>query len=153
MQCFVRSPVLSSHSYAIPDTETIDVLELSRRIERSVCEHEMEVPGGSKAGVGVGVSIGAASYPAQGDTFDQIIVAADKAMYLTKAIHRQRARTLAGEPADALAGTPTNPAVPGADDPSITVEYSPADVAMIGVDCDLILELDDSHVVESIAIN
>jgi diguanylate cyclase (GGDEF)-like protein/putative nucleotidyltransferase with HDIG domain len=71
----------------VPDTETIDVLELSRRIEKSVADYTLEV--GDKT-ARVGVSIGSASYPAQGETFDQIIVAADKAMYITKAIHRKR---------------------------------------------------------------
>ncbi len=71
----------------VPGTETIDILELCRRIERAVGEYKMVIDENNSTSVGI--SIGSASFPAQGETFDQLIVAADKAMYTTKAIHRQ----------------------------------------------------------------
>ncbi len=71
----------------VPGTETIDILELCRRIERAVGEYEMVID--ENTSTNVGISIGSASFPTQGETFDQLIVAADKAMYMTKAIHRQ----------------------------------------------------------------
>jgi diguanylate cyclase (GGDEF) domain len=121
----------------VPDTETIDVLELSRRIERSVADYRMTV-GFETANVGV--SIGSASYPAQGETFDQIVVAADKAMYLTKAIHRQRNRTASLQP-DALRLK--------LEGPKPAVEFHIPEQEDDG----LVLELDDRHIVTSAAIN
>lgn len=71
----------------IPETEPDAVRELCFRLERAVCEFTMLVEGRVAR---VGVSIGAASYPKSGSTLDQMIVAADKAMYSVKARHKQR---------------------------------------------------------------
>ena len=128
----------------VPDTETIDVLELSRRIERSVAEYRLFVDGKS---TGVGVSIGAASYPAQGETFDQIVVAADRAMYITKAIHRQRNRV--AEPAHEGPVQPNLDLAP----PDLAKEFR-VDRHEPEPDTEgLVLELDDRHIVTSAAIN
>lgn len=72
----------------IPETEAEAVRDLCYRLERAVCEFTLPVGEGRFARVGV--SIGAASYPHHGATLDQMIVAADKAMYSVKAIHKQK---------------------------------------------------------------
>ncbi len=72
----------------IPETDTAYVERLRHRIEDAVGSHSM--PAGDGLFARVGVSFGSASFPAQGDTFDQLIVLADKAMYRTKAINRLR---------------------------------------------------------------
>ena len=74
----------------IPDTDTEAVSELCRRIEQAVTGFGLPVEGGEAARVGV--SIGSASYPAQGESFDQLVISADKAMYLTKAMHKQKSK-------------------------------------------------------------
>jgi diguanylate cyclase (GGDEF)-like protein/putative nucleotidyltransferase with HDIG domain len=129
----------------IPDTETIDVLELSRRIERAVCDYRLAL--GNGVTVGVGVSIGSASYPAQGETFDQVVIAADKAMYITKAIHRQRARH------DTLDSGIRN-AIMGLENPDTVREFRiPVRRSAEGDDEGLLLELDDRHILNSKAVN
>lgn len=127
----------------VPDTETIDVLELSRRIEKSVADYTLTV-GDETARVGV--SIGSASYPAQGESFDQIIVAADKAMYITKAIHRKR-----------RLGISISQEMPI---PKLDIKESEiaAEFRIQGPEAEpdedtLVLELDDRHIVTSAAIN
>ena len=70
----------------IPDTSPGDVAELCQRIESGVANCKLSMQDGTFAAVGV--SIGSAGYPAQGETFDQMIVAADKAMYRRKTRRR-----------------------------------------------------------------
>jgi diguanylate cyclase (GGDEF)-like protein/putative nucleotidyltransferase with HDIG domain len=72
----------------IPETCEKDVSELCERLERSVSEFSLQLAEGKRARVGV--SIGAACYPNQGDTLDQILIQADKAMYRIKAIRKQQ---------------------------------------------------------------
>ncbi|MEJ7622386.1 MAG: diguanylate cyclase [Pyrinomonadaceae bacterium] len=74
----------------IPDAEPDDVVELCERIERAVAEFSLPTGGGRYAKVGV--SLGASGYPEDGETFDQMIVAADRAMYNRKQIRKQLAR-------------------------------------------------------------
>ncbi|HSI88886.1 MAG TPA: diguanylate cyclase [Pyrinomonadaceae bacterium] len=74
----------------VPETDPADVKRLQRRIEDAVSEYSLPVGGDAEGSVCVGVSIGSASYPGQGESLDELIVAADRAMYLTKAINRQR---------------------------------------------------------------
>ncbi len=128
----------------IPGTETIDVLELSRRIEKSVCDFKMKVDASEMASVGI--SIGSANYPTQGSTFDQIVIAADKAMYITKAIHRQE-RTVSKRPRknesrEFLISSP-----------ELAAEFKPLQEILEITDEGLVLELDDSHIIASSAIN
>jgi len=90
----------------------------------------------------VGVSVGTACYPIHGETFDQIIVCADKAMYLTKGFHRKR--SAAAESGDRMI-------LP----PSIELPEELMEFATVkGVTKDgLILEVDETHIVSSSAIN
>jgi diguanylate cyclase (GGDEF)-like protein len=77
----------------VPESERKDVQELCRRIERAVYDFTLPIDGGERF-ARVGISLGAACYPNQGETLDHIIVAADKAMYAEKAARRERAKLL-----------------------------------------------------------
>ena len=72
----------------VPGTDSADVIELCSRIESAIATHADLA---KASGVSVGVSIGAACYPTQGETFEDLLIAADKAMYRTKSFHKQTA--------------------------------------------------------------
>ncbi|MDQ2747307.1 MAG: sensor domain-containing diguanylate cyclase, partial [Acidobacteriota bacterium] len=72
----------------VPETGTREILELCGRIEKAVFNFILPVGSGQSAQVGV--SIGAACYPKHGDTLDQVIASADKAMYAAKADRKAR---------------------------------------------------------------
>ena len=120
----------------IPETTPEDVLELCDRIEKSVTEYRLPIDGTNKVAY-VGVSLGASGYPKNGETFDQMIVAADKVMYGRKANRKKFLMTH-----DALA----RPA--GRSKTSDNGEkrdlYSNES---------LIVELDETHVIASSAVN
>ncbi|HXF42520.1 MAG TPA: diguanylate cyclase [Pyrinomonadaceae bacterium] len=71
----------------IPGAESDAVAELTTRIEEAINRFGIEVAPNLFARVGV--SIGSACFPNDGETFDQLVISADKAMYLTKALHRR----------------------------------------------------------------
>lgn len=127
----------------IPDTETADVLDLSRRIEKAVCDFKMQID--ERVYASVGVSIGSASFPNHGETFDQMIVAADKAMYLTKEIHRQRTRS-------PFADVFTSLEIPRAQLLVETAESS-SKPSRDETEDSVLLELDENDVISSSAIN
>ncbi|MBK8465797.1 MAG: diguanylate cyclase [Chloracidobacterium sp.] len=116
----------------IPDTSLEDVADLCSRIEAGVSEFKLTVEGAKYASVGV--SIGSASYPASGETFDQVIIAADKAMYRRKTRRRLDPSRfmISGIGLDREISS----LIPNAEDKS-----------------GLIVELDESHVVTSSAVN
>lgn len=66
----------------VPESDQDAAEELSKRIERAVGSFRLEIGHGRFANVGA--SIGSASYPEAGATLDQMIIAADKAMYAVK---------------------------------------------------------------------
>lgn len=70
-----------------PEMSNEDVQELCGRIEKAVCDFRLPI--GDEQFVKVGVSLGAASYPQAGESLDQVIVAADKAMYRVKESHKR----------------------------------------------------------------
>ena len=70
----------------IPNTTTADVFDLCRRIEAAVSEFSLKF-GDREARVGV--SIGSAGFPHAGDSFDQLLISADKKMYLKKSVHKR----------------------------------------------------------------
>ena len=123
----------------VPNTDSADVLDLTRRIEEAV--RGFALPVGNDEVAQVGVSIGTACYPVHGETFDQIIVSADKAMYLTKSFHRKKY------------------ASPVQGDSEVHEMLTvPAEIAAFATatgvtDEGLILEVDETHVVSSSAIN
>jgi GGDEF domain-containing protein len=53
-----------------------------------VCEFKLPLEDDKFASVGV--SLGSAGYPAQGETFNQMIIAADKEMYERKSSRKAR---------------------------------------------------------------
>lgn len=129
----------------VPETDNADVIELCSRIETAVESYALSFDGDIAR---VGVSVGAACFPNQGETFEQLLIAADKAMYRTKAFHKQRLVRLgehraasvdAFEPVQAYAtdGPPLN-AIP---------------VTLLPGDNDLIVELDESHIVVVNTVN
>lgn len=60
--------------------------DLRSRIEIAVAEFSLHVRGGGQARVGI--SIGTATYGVEGETLDQLLVAADQAMYRAKSCHK-----------------------------------------------------------------
>ena len=122
----------------VPDTDSTDVMELARRIEEAVNGFSLVVSEGEIANVGV--SVGTACYPIHGEAFDQIINSADKAMYLTKGFHRKRAAAENGERISR---------------PVITIPEEISEFASVkGVTKEgLILEVDETHIVTSSAVN
>jgi len=62
------------------------VEDLRTRIERAVSEFTLHVRAGGEARVGI--SVGTATYGVDGETLDQLLVAADQAMYRAKSTHK-----------------------------------------------------------------
>jgi len=62
------------------------VEELRARIETAVTKFSLHVRGDKRARVGI--SIGTATYNTDGETLDQLLVAADQAMYRVKSSHK-----------------------------------------------------------------
>jgi diguanylate cyclase (GGDEF)-like protein/putative nucleotidyltransferase with HDIG domain len=62
------------------------VEELRQRIEHAVSNFSMHIRGNLRARVGI--SIGTANFGEDAQTFDQLLVAADQAMYRTKSAHK-----------------------------------------------------------------
>jgi diguanylate cyclase (GGDEF)-like protein len=81
------------------DLDAAQVEELTARIEKAVGRFSLHVRGGRHARVGI--SVGAAAYGRDGETLDQLILAADEAMYAAKSGHKNR------PPADDHQATPT----------------------------------------------
>jgi diguanylate cyclase (GGDEF)-like protein/putative nucleotidyltransferase with HDIG domain len=80
----------------VQDLDAQQVLELSQRIEATVRKFALRVRPGHFARVGI--SVGASTYGADGDTLDQLLIAADQAMYSAKSEHKQQRRdSAAGE--------------------------------------------------------
>jgi len=127
----------------VPDMDSADVIELCSRIENAVKQHASSVPGVTGD---VGVSVGAASYPGQGESFEVLLIAADKAMYRTKAFHKERSVRL--EQGQTLPAVPT----PEIRDIAPPEEWrpKPSEGDLGG---ELVLELDESHIVTVNSVN
>ncbi len=72
----------------VPETDDEGIRELCQRMEKAVSEFALPVGDGEFARVGV--SLGAACFPRHGESLDQIVITADKAMYVSKALRKQR---------------------------------------------------------------
>jgi diguanylate cyclase (GGDEF)-like protein len=70
----------------LQDLSAPQVLELSERIESAVSKFSLQVRGERRAQVGI--SLGAATYGPDGETLDQLLIAADAAMYSAKFAHK-----------------------------------------------------------------
>lgn len=117
-----------------PEMTNDGVRELCQRMEKAVCDFVLPVGDGRFAQVGV--SLGAAAYPRAGETLDQIIVAADQAMYAVKAIRKRKQNQ------------------PPTAQPKAAEHLPPAEQFphMLIAEEALIVELDESHII-SAAIN
>ena len=112
----------------IPETNEEEVKDLCGRIEKAVADFALAVGDGNFAQVGV--SLGAASYPHDGATLDDIIIAADKKMYAVKAVRKRK------KAAEMVSLLP-----PGT--------FAPIPIQ---IEENFIYELDESHIISS-AIN
>lgn len=86
----------------LPETPGPQAAKLAERIRRSVELREFEI-GRGMAPVHVTISIGVASFPADAETDEDLIEAADAAVYAAKASGRNRV-CIVGEPASVAAG-------------------------------------------------
>ncbi|MEO6394061.1 MAG: diguanylate cyclase [Pyrinomonadaceae bacterium] len=84
----------------VPDLSVDQVLELCDRIEALINGFTLEVSGGRQARVGI--SPGTASYTSDGDTLDELLIAADRAMYRAKTNHREKREVRESAPQDML---------------------------------------------------
>lgn len=66
------------------------VEELRERIEKSVSKFSLHVRADHNARVGI--SVGTATYGVDGETLDQLLIAADQAMYSAKSVHKAERR-------------------------------------------------------------
>jgi diguanylate cyclase (GGDEF)-like protein len=97
----------------IPDTAAEQVEELRERIEKTVSGFSIEVRAQGRARVGI--SVGSAVYGVDGETLDQLLVAADQAMYRAKSTHKNglfRAVTLESAPSKSVTERPGGLATP-----------------------------------------
>ncbi|MEP6912083.1 MAG: diguanylate cyclase [bacterium] len=77
------------------------VEDLRYRIEKAVREYSLHVRGVGQARVGI--SVGTATYGIDGETLDQLLVAADQAMYRAKSCHKlEKISKQAGGPSDKI---------------------------------------------------
>ncbi|HEV2800825.1 MAG TPA: diguanylate cyclase [Pyrinomonadaceae bacterium] len=97
----------------VQDLPRAQVDDLRERIERAISGLSLRVPPDKRARVGI--SVGAARFGVDGETLNQLLIAADQAMYSVKSDHKQRrARRSAAthlsiiDPADELATTAIN---------------------------------------------
>ncbi len=72
----------------IPETDELDIRDLCRRIESGI--KKFMLPVGNDRFAQVGVSIGTARFPGNGESLDQVIIAADKAMYSVKDSNKRK---------------------------------------------------------------
>jgi len=70
----------------VPDVAPDQVEELRERIERTVSDFSIEIR--SKGRARVGISVGSAVFGTDGETLDQLVIAADQAMYQAKSTHK-----------------------------------------------------------------
>ncbi|MCA1557962.1 MAG: sensor domain-containing diguanylate cyclase, partial [Acidobacteria bacterium] len=72
----------------VQEIDQEQVEELRERIEQTITCFALHVRAGHYARVGI--SVGAATFGTDGETLDQLLIAADEAMYSVKSSHKQR---------------------------------------------------------------
>ncbi len=136
----------------IPETDSDGVRQLCRRIETAVSGYALPID--EHRAASVGVSLGAASFPQNGETFDQLVVAADKAMYRTKESNKKKKQGGGGTGGGGQVGDVGVAA--RADEPKEVpaVKLQEATETAAEYDGGLVVELDESHVIAaSAAVN
>ena len=96
------------------DLSHAQVDDLRERIETAINGLSVRVPPDKRARVGI--SVGSARFGVDGETLQQLLIAADQAMYSVKSIHKQRRRhhtsgaslTIVETPTGELASTAIN---------------------------------------------
>ncbi|MCA1633563.1 MAG: diguanylate cyclase [Acidobacteria bacterium] len=88
----------------VPDLSPAQVEDLSGRIEMAISQLSLRVPPDKHARVGI--SVGSARFGADGDTLNQLLIAADQGMYSVKSAHKQHRRRNSGAHRS-VAETPT----------------------------------------------
>jgi diguanylate cyclase (GGDEF)-like protein/putative nucleotidyltransferase with HDIG domain len=128
----------------IPNTTTADIFDLCRRIEAAVSEFSLKF-GDREARVGV--SIGSAGFPHAGDSFDQLLISADKKMYLKKSVHKRSGQVENSALATSAAETRSEsaPVAKG------LAESYPSGAVSIVEEMEVV-ELDETHIVSG-AVN
>ena len=129
----------------IPETEDISVEELCQRLEKAV--NEFALPIGDGRFARVGISIGAASFPGGGNSLDQIIISADKAMYGVKSLRKHLKEQKSQKP----------PVQPNATTAPRPIEIRPTHSIEENIPAEtgnesFVVELDERHIISS-AIN
>ena len=92
----------------VPDVAADQLEELRERIEKLVSEFGIDVRSQGRARVGI--SVGSAVYGKDGQTLDQLLVAADQAMYHAKSAHKSGALLEEPRSSHPSKTTPDNPA-------------------------------------------
>lgn len=82
------------------------VEELCARIENSIAKFSLRVCPNQYARVGI--SVGASTYGVDGETLDQLLVAADQAMYRAKSLHKQQRQSTISITTESIAGLDTD---------------------------------------------
>jgi diguanylate cyclase (GGDEF)-like protein len=95
----------------VPDLAGPQVDELRERIEKMVSEFSIDIRSQGKARVGI--SVGASIYGVDGETLDQLLVAADQAMYRAKSTHKTGALRTANLKAGSAKAPSESPAETG----------------------------------------
>ena len=90
----------------VHDLTAEQVDDLRQRIERTIHDFSFHVRGNEHARVGV--SIGAASFGLDGETLDELLVAADQEMYTAKFARKRMRARLKGESGGSLASSAVN---------------------------------------------
>ncbi len=132
----------------IPETTNEEVRELSERMEKAVRNYKLDTGNGGIANVGV--SLGSATYPIAGETLDQLIIAADKAMYAVKGrrkAQRKRKRLQEVEHRQRLNEIKMSPTIRVNDIDIQEIEQAEIIIPVQPANDSLIVELDETHVV------
>jgi diguanylate cyclase (GGDEF)-like protein/putative nucleotidyltransferase with HDIG domain len=95
----------------VQDLSHAQVDDLRERIETAIGGLSLRVPPDKRARVGI--SVGSARFGVDGETLNQLLIAADQAMYSVKSIHKQRRQkstplTIVETPTGELASTAIN---------------------------------------------
>ncbi len=92
----------------VPDVAADQVEDLRERIERTVSDFSIEIRSQGRARVGI--SVGSAVFGTDGETLDQLVIAADLAMYQAKSNHKASGARPARSQKEPVKPTPEPPA-------------------------------------------